>query len=92
MNNTHPVQNIWVGVDPAKLGSDRPITMMSVESMELMLNEARMDERKNQAALVSFRLDEIANQILNRELNGVEAAELLNQVAEGILNQAQAQH
>ncbi|EMK7708944.1 DUF2732 family protein [Yersinia enterocolitica] len=66
--------------------------MMSVESMELMLNEARMDERKNQAALVSFRLDEIANQILNRELNGVEAAELLNQVAEGILNQAQAQH
>lgn len=92
MNNTHPVQNIWVGVDPAKLGSDRSITMMSVESMELMLNEARMDERKNQAALVSFRLDEIANQILNRELNGVEAAELLNQVAEGILNQAQAQH
>ncbi len=92
MNNTHPVQNIWVGVDPAKLGSDRSITMMSVESMELMLNEVRMDERKNQAALVSFRLDEIANQILNRELNGVEAAELLNQVAEGILNQAQAQH
>ncbi|EPR1976708.1 DUF2732 family protein, partial [Yersinia enterocolitica] len=46
----------------------------------------------NQAALVSFRLDEIANQILNRELNGVEAAELLNQIAEGILNQAQAQH
>ncbi|EOA2996928.1 TPA: DUF2732 family protein [Yersinia enterocolitica] len=66
--------------------------MTSVESMELMLNEARMDERKNQAALVSFRLDEIANQILNRELNGVEAAELLNQIAEGILNQAQAQH
>ncbi|UYK03985.1 DUF2732 domain-containing protein [Yersinia enterocolitica] len=68
------------------------MTMTSVESMELMLNEARMDERKNQAALVSFRLDEIANQILNRELNGVEAAELLNQIAEGILNQAQAQH
>ncbi|HHX4814768.1 TPA: DUF2732 family protein [Yersinia enterocolitica] len=66
--------------------------MMSVESMELMLNEARMDERKNQAALVSFRLEEIANQILNRELNGVEAAELLNQIAEGILNQTQAQH
>ncbi len=92
MNNTHPVQNIWVGVDPAKKGSERSVTMMSVESMELMLNEARMDERKNQAALVSFRLEEIANQILNRELNGVEAAELLNQIAEGILNQTQAQH
>ncbi|MFM1346917.1 DUF2732 family protein [Yersinia proxima] len=90
MQNT--AQNIWVGVDPAKPGSDRSITMMSVESMELMLNEARKDERKNQAELVSFRLDEIANQILNRELNGVEAAELLNQVAEGILNHAQAQH
>ncbi|HDL8016452.1 TPA: hypothetical protein PXQ00_003724, partial [Yersinia enterocolitica] len=52
MQNT--AQNIWVGVDPAKPGSDRSVTMMSVESMELMLNEARMDERKNQAALVSF--------------------------------------
>ncbi|OVZ84102.1 hypothetical protein CBW54_15745 [Yersinia kristensenii] len=90
MQNT--TQNIWVGVDPAKPGSDRSVTMMSVESMELMLNEARIDERKNQAALVSFRLDEVANQILNRELNGVEAAELLSQIAEGILNQAQAQH
>ncbi|ELI8337805.1 TPA: DUF2732 family protein [Yersinia enterocolitica] len=90
MQNT--TQNIWVGVDPAKPGSERTVTMTTVESMELMLNEARMDERKNQAALASFRLDEIANQILNRELNGVEAAELLNQVAEGILNQAQAQH
>lgn len=92
MNNTHPVQNIWVGVDPAKPGSDRSVTMISVESMELMLNEARMDERKNQAALVSFRLDEIANQILNRELNGVEAAELLNQIADHIITQSYDQH
>ncbi|QHB33285.1 DUF2732 family protein [Yersinia canariae] len=90
MQNT--TQNIWVGVDLAKPGSERTVTVMTVESMELMLNEARRDERKNQAAVVSFRLDEIANQILNRELNGIEAAELLNQVAEGILNQAQAQH
>ncbi|CQR22791.1 Protein of uncharacterised function (DUF2732) [Yersinia enterocolitica] len=80
------------GRRPGQAGQYRSVTMMSVESMELMLNEARRDERKNQAALVSFRLDEIANQILNRELNGVEAAELLNQIAEGILNQAQAQH
>lgn len=92
MNNTHPAQNIWVGVDPAKQGSERSITQMSVESMELMLNEVRMDERKNQAALVSFRLDEIANQILNRELSGVEAAELLNQIAEHIITQSYDQH
>ncbi|EKN4915525.1 DUF2732 family protein [Yersinia enterocolitica] len=90
MHNT--AQNIWVGVDPAKPSSDRSITMISVESIELMLNEARKDERKNQAALVSFRLDEIANQILNRELNGVEAAELLNQIAEHILTQSYDQH
>lgn len=92
MNNTHPVQNIWVGVDPAKQGSERSVKMMSVESMELMLNEARMDERKNQAALVSFRLDEIANKILNRELSGVEAAELLNQIADHIITQSYDQH
>ncbi|MGT3306025.1 DUF2732 family protein [Yersinia enterocolitica] len=88
-NSAH---KIWMGVDPAKPGSERSVTMMSVESMELMLNEARMDERKNQATLVSFRLDEIANQILNRELNGVEAAELLNQIAEHILTQSYDQH
>ncbi|CNI08021.1 MULTISPECIES: DUF2732 family protein [Yersinia] len=90
MQNT--TQNIWMGVDPGKPGSDRSVTMTSVESMELMLNEARMDERKNQAALVSFRLDEIANQILNRELSGVEAAELLNQIAEHIITQSYDQH
>ncbi|CNI70832.1 DUF2732 family protein [Yersinia mollaretii] len=90
MQNT--TQNIWMGVDPAKPGSDRSVTMMSVESMELILNEARMDERKNQAALVSSRLEEIANQILNRELNGVEAAELLNQIAEHIITQSYDQH
>ncbi|ENJ7946289.1 DUF2732 family protein [Yersinia enterocolitica] len=90
MQNT--TQNIWVGVDPAKQDSERSITQMSVESMELMLNEARMDERRSQAALVSFRLDEIANQILNRELSGVEAAELLNQIAEHIITQSYDQH
>ncbi len=90
MQNT--AQNIWVGVDPAKPGSDRSITMISVESIELLLNEARKDERKNQAALVSFRLEEVANQILNRELNGVEAADLLSQIAEHIITQSYDQH
>lgn len=88
-NSAH---KIWMGVDPAKPGSEHSVTMMSVESMELMLNEARMDERTNQAALVSSRLEEIANQILNRELNGVEAAELLNQIAEHIITQSYDQH
>ncbi|CQH62713.1 TPA: DUF2732 family protein [Yersinia enterocolitica] len=65
---------------------------VAMNSLELLLNEARIDERKNQAALVSFRLDEIANQILNRELSGVEAAELLNQIAEHIITQSYDQH
>lgn len=65
---------------------------VAMNSLELLLNEARIDERKNQAALVSSRLEEIANQILNRELNGVEAAELLNQIAEHIITQAYDQH
>ncbi|CNI37933.1 DUF2732 domain-containing protein [Yersinia enterocolitica] len=64
----------------------------AMNSLELLLNEARIDERKNQAALVSSRLEEIANQILNRELNGVEAAELLNQIAENIITQSYDQH
>ncbi|HHX4816298.1 TPA: DUF2732 family protein [Yersinia enterocolitica] len=63
-----------------------------MNSLELLLNEARIDERKNQAALVSSRLEEIANQILNRELNGVEAAELINQIAEHIITQSYDQH
>lgn len=64
----------------------------AMNSLELLLNEARIDERKNQAALVSSRLEEIADQILNRELNGVEAAELLNQIAEHIITQSYDQH
>ncbi|EKN4025849.1 DUF2732 family protein [Yersinia enterocolitica] len=65
---------------------------VAMNSLELLLNEARIDERKNQAALVSSRLEEVANQILNRELNGVEAAELLNQIAEHIITQSYDQH
>lgn len=65
---------------------------VAMNSLELLLNEARIDERKNQAALVSSRLEEIANQILNRELNGVEAAELLNQIAEHMITQSYDQH
>ncbi|HDL6962860.1 TPA: DUF2732 family protein [Yersinia enterocolitica] len=90
MQNT--TQNIWMGVDPAKPGSDRSVTMMSVESMELMLNEARMDERKNQAVIVSNYIETMAAKILNREMNCKEVAELLYQVAEKMINQSHEQH
>ncbi|WP_145495265.1 DUF2732 family protein [Yersinia bercovieri] len=90
MQNTP--QNIWVGVDPAKPRSERTVTMMSVESMELMLNEARMDERKNQAVIVSNYMETMAAKILNREMNCKEVAEFLYQVAERIVNQSNEQH
>ncbi|CFQ36925.1 DUF2732 family protein [Yersinia bercovieri] len=90
MQNT--TQNIWVGVDPAKQGSECSITQMSVESMELMLNEARMDERRNQAVIVSNYMETMAAKILNREMNCKEAAELLYQVAERMINQSHEQH
>ncbi|HEN3637924.1 TPA: DUF2732 family protein [Yersinia enterocolitica] len=90
MQNT--TQHIWVFVDPAKPGSESTITMTSVESMELMLNEARMDERKNQAAIVSNYIETMAAKILNREMNCKEVAELLYQVAEKMINQSHEQH
>ncbi|WP_145590190.1 DUF2732 family protein [Yersinia aleksiciae] len=90
MQNT--AQNIWVFVDPAKLGSESTITMTSVESMELMLNEARRDERKNQAVIVSNYIETMAAKILNREMNCKEVAELLYQVAEKMINQSHEQH
>ncbi|NIL27699.1 DUF2732 family protein [Yersinia massiliensis] len=85
-------QKIWIGVDPAKSGSERTVTITTVESMELMLNEARMDERKNQAIIVSNYIETMAAKILNREMNCKEVAELLYQVAEKMINQSHEQH
>ncbi|HFO2533321.1 TPA: DUF2732 family protein [Yersinia enterocolitica] len=85
-------QKIWIGVDPAKSGSERTVTITTVESMELMLNEARMDERKNQAIIVSNYIETMAAKILNREMNCKEVAELLYQVAEKMINQSYEQH
>ncbi|HDL7656909.1 TPA: DUF2732 family protein [Yersinia enterocolitica] len=90
MQNTP--QHIWLFADPAKPGSESSITMMSVESMELMLNEARMDERKNQSVIVSNYIETMAAKILNREMNCKEVAELLYQVAEKMINQSHEQH
>lgn len=81
-----------MGVDLAKPGSERTVIMTTVESMELMLNEARMDERKNQAIIVSNYMETMAAKILNREMNCKEVAELLYQVAEKVINQSYEQH
>ncbi|ABP60028.1 DUF2732 family protein [Enterobacter sp. 638] len=42
-----------------------------------LFNETRLDERKNCAFAVSIRMEALAIHILQKEMTGVEAAELL---------------
>lgn len=42
-----------------------------------LFNETRLDERKSCAFAVSIRMEALALHILQNEMNGVEAAELL---------------
>ncbi|QGH30822.1 DUF2732 family protein [Kluyvera intermedia] len=49
--------------------------------LNLLLTEARMDERKGRALAVSIRMEALAIHILKKEMNGVEAAELLRREA-----------
>lgn len=57
-----------------------------------LLTDARMEERRARAAAMSARLDSLACHITSRQLNHVEAAELLRIAAENIQNEAQEIH
>ncbi|WP_410739257.1 DUF2732 family protein [Citrobacter sedlakii] len=57
-----------------------------------MLTDARMEERRTRAAAMAARLDSLACHITSRQLNHVEAAELLRIAAENIQNEAQEIH
>ncbi|PRD15304.1 DUF2732 family protein [Pantoea coffeiphila] len=57
-----------------------------------LLNETRMDERRNRAKAMAARLDSLAARIQSRQLSFAEAAELLRSEAENINNQAQELH
>lgn len=57
-----------------------------------MLTDARMEERRARAAAMAARLDSLACHITSRQLNYVEAAELLRIAAENIQNEAQEIH
>lgn len=57
-----------------------------------MLTDARMEERRARAAVMAARLDSLACHITSRQLNHVEAAELLRIAAENIQNEAQEIH
>ncbi|CNC78967.1 TPA: DUF2732 family protein [Yersinia enterocolitica] len=87
-NIVHKVR--FIGVDHADPASERSVLTIQVESLEALLNETRADERKNQAVLVSSQLEKVANQI--GEMSAVEVADLLNQMAERMINQSREQH
>lgn len=57
-----------------------------------MLTDARMEERRARAAAMAARLDSLACYITSRQLNHLEAAELLRIAAENIQNEAQEIH
>lgn len=57
-----------------------------------MLTDARVEERRARAAAMAARLDSLACHITSRQLNHVEAAELLRIAAENIQNEAQEIH
>ncbi|EPC3759535.1 MULTISPECIES: DUF2732 family protein [Klebsiella] len=42
-----------------------------------LFNETRLDERKNCAFAISIRMEALAIHILQKEMTGIEAAELL---------------
>lgn len=57
-----------------------------------LLTEARMEERRARAVVMATHLDNLASRITSRQLNHVEAAELLRVAAENIQNEAQEIH
>ncbi|EPY7256494.1 DUF2732 family protein [Klebsiella pneumoniae] len=61
-------------------------------ALNQILTEARMEERRARAAAMAARLDSLACHITSRQLNHVEAAELLRVTAENIQNEAQEIH
>lgn len=63
-----------------------------IDAMTAMLNKARIEERKGRAQVVSDRLAELAVHIHQKELNGVEAAELIRREVERYRNEAQELH
>lgn len=60
--------------------------------LDMMLNDARREERRGRADLMISHLNILASKIRREELTHVEAAELLNQEAEKIHAQIEEAH
>ena len=58
----------------------------------LLTERPRLEERRARAEAMGARLDSLACHISSRQLNHVEAAELLRVTAEAIQNRAQEIH
>ncbi|HCT7985332.1 DUF2732 family protein [Serratia entomophila] len=76
---------VFIGLDRAKEGSE-------FSQVIVLLDSARLDERKNQADLAAARLVRLAAHITKNGLTAIEAVELLRQEAETIEHQAQELH
>ena len=76
---------VFIGLDRAKEGSE-------ISQVIVLLDSARLDERKNQADLAAARLVRLAAHITKNGLTAIEAVELLRQEAETIEHQAQELH
>lgn len=60
--------------------------------LNILLTEARLEERRARAEAMAARLDNFGVSYHIRQLNHVEAAELLRVTAEAIQNEAQEIH
>lgn len=60
--------------------------------LNLLLTEARKEERRGRADVFAARLDTLAARISSRQLTHAEAAELLREEAVKIQNEAQEIH
>lgn len=70
-------------------GTSKPASYIE---LDMMLNDARREERRGRADLMISRLNILASKIRRDELTSVEAAELLNQEAEKIQAQIEEAH
>ncbi|HBZ2425006.1 TPA: DUF2732 domain-containing protein [Klebsiella pneumoniae] len=60
--------------------------------LNLLLTEARKEERRGRADVFAARLDTLAARIASRQLTHAEAAEMLREEAVKIQNEAQEIH
>ena len=70
-------------------GTSKPASYIE---LDMMLNDARREERRGRADLMISRLNILASKIRREVLTHVEAAELLNQEAEKIQAQIEEAH